>query len=161
VTWAAIAFLAVIAMHLHLRLQRLERASVPAMRSRPYGHFIGSRLDELLGGVGFALQPQLLVALSGACKSCERVLSEITSPGWTAPTVVLWTDHMPSSVPVLPANTIAPPNGPVLAAKLGIRVTPFALWINQKGEIVKASPVNSLNPVGASQDHSAQLQPTT
>jgi hypothetical protein len=161
VTWAAIAFLTIIAMHLHLRLQRLERASTPAAGTRPYGHFVGSGLEELLGDMMFAFRPQLVVALSGACKACERVLSEITAPGWTAPTVVLWTDHTPSVVPVLPANAIVSPNGPILAAKLGIRITPFALWINQEGKIVKASPVNSLRSAGASLDRSVQFQTAT
>jgi hypothetical protein len=158
VTWAAVAFLAVIAMHLHLRLQRLERASAPVTGARPYAHFVGSRLDELLGGMGLALRPQVLVALSGACNACERVLSEIASPSWTAPTVVLWTDHTPSVVPALPATTIVPPDGPAIAAKLGIRVTPFALWMNQEGEIVKASPVNSLGSPSLPFDRAVQFE---
>jgi len=144
VTWAAVAFLTVIAMHLHLRLQRLERASVPMSGARPYAHFAGRRLDELLVGVTFALRPRLVVALSAACNSCERVLDEIAAPGWITPTVVLWTDHAPSRLPALPANTIVASDGPAVAAKLGIRITPFALWINQEGEIVMASPINSL-----------------
>ncbi len=161
VTWAAVAFLAVIAMHLHLRLRRLERTSASDAGSRPYRQFAGRRLDELLGGVTFAPQPQLVVTLSAACKSCERVLGEIASPQWTIPTVLLWTDHPPPLVPVLPSNTIMRPDGPVLAMKLGIRITPFALWMNQEGEIVKASPVNSLDSQDAPLDRAVQFQTAT
>jgi hypothetical protein len=157
VTWAAVAFLTVIAMHLHLRLQRLERASVPFSGAGAYGHFAGRRLDEFFG-ITLAVRPRLVVALSTACNSCERVLGEISAPGWTTPTVVLWTDHTPSLLPVLPANTIVASDGPVVAAKLGIRITPFALWIDQEGEIVKASPINSL---GYPMDHAVRVQTAT
>jgi hypothetical protein len=157
VTWAAMAFLTVIAIHLHLRLQRLERASAPLSGTRPYGHFAGRRLDELLG-ITFAVRPRLVVALSAACNSCERVLGEIAAPGWTTPTVVLWTDHTPSRLPALPANTIVVSDGPAVASKLGIRITPFALWIDQEGEIVKAAPINSL---GYPQDNAARVQTAT
>ena len=157
VTWAAMAFLTVIAMHLHLRLQRLERASVPLSGARPYGQFSGRRLDEFLS-VSFGVRPRLVVALSAACNSCERVLGEIAAPGWTTPTVVLWTDHAPSRLPALPANTIVAPDGPAVAAKLGIRITPFALWIDQQGEIEKASPINTL---GYPMDHAVMVQTAT
>ena len=161
VTWAAVAFLTVIAMHLHLRLQRLERTGTAVAATRPYGHLVGTRLEELLGDLNFVFQPQLVVALSGACKACDSVLSEITSPGWTAPTVILWTDHMPSVLPVLPANAVVTPDGPIVAAKLGIRVTPFALWINKEGQIVKASPVNSIRSTDSSPDRSVKFQTAT
>ena len=157
VTWAAVAFLTVIAMHLHLRLQRLERASVPLPGAKPYSQFTGRRLEELLGFT-FGVRPRLVVALSAACNSCERVLGEIAAPGWTTPTVVLWTDHAPSRLPALPANTIVAPDGPAVAAKLGIRITPFALWIDQEGEIVKASPINNL---GYPMDHAVRVQTAT
>jgi len=43
--------------------------------------------------------------------------------------------------------TVAP-DGAALAAKLGIRITPFALWADDDGVIEKASPVNSLSSLG-------------
>jgi hypothetical protein len=155
VTWAALAFLTLIAIQLHQRVHRLERANAPVAEVRPYGRLIGGRIEELLGGAALAVRPRVVVALSGACPACERVLGEIASPQWMTPTVVLWTDRAPSVLPPLSANTIVPPNGPALAAKLGIAVTPFALWIDQAGEIARASPVNSLWPSDVATDHTA------
>jgi hypothetical protein len=158
VTWAAVAFLTVIVMHLHLRLQRVERASAPAAGERPYSHFVGRRVDEVLPGARFAIRPRLVVALSAACGKCEQVLDEIAAPGWSTPTVVLWTDHTPLRLPTMPPNTFVAFEGPAVAAKLGIHVTPFALWIDEDGEIVKASPTNSVRPVP---DHSVRFQTAT
>jgi hypothetical protein len=158
VTWAAVAFLSIIIMHLHLRLQRLERASAPAAGAHPYGHFAGGRLDELLVGTALAVRPRIVVALSGGCASCERVLSEIASPLWTSPTLIMWTDQTPPVIPVLPASVMVAPDGPALAAKLGIRITPFALWADSHGVIVKASPVNSLNSLGVPLNGSHKAQ---
>lgn len=158
VTWAAVAFLSVIIMHLHLRLQRLERASAPAAGAHPYGHFAGSRLDELLSGAALAVRPRMVLALSGGCASCERVLNEIASPLWTAPTLIMWTDHTPPVLPVLSASVMIAPDGPALAAKLGIRITPFALWADSDGVVVKASPVNSLSSLGVPLNGSAKAQ---
>lgn len=148
VTWVAVAFLSIIIMHLHLRLQRLERASASVAGARPYGHFAGNRLDELLAGIAFAIRPRVVVALSKDCASCGRVLAEIASPLWSVPTLVMWTDQTPPVVPVLPACVMVAPDGPALAAKLGIRITPFALWADDDGVIEKASPVNSLSSLG-------------
>jgi hypothetical protein len=148
VTWAAVAFLSIIIMHLHLRLRRLESASASSAGARPYGRFAGGRLDELLAGAAYAVRPRMVVALSKECSACERVLGEIASPLWAIPTLIVWTDQMPVAVPALPASVIVAPDGPALAAKLGIRITPFALWADDDGVIVKASPVNSLSSLG-------------
>jgi len=148
VTWVAVAFLSIIIMHLHLRLQRLERASAPVAGARPYGHFAGNRLDELLAGIALAIRPRMVVALSKDCSSCGRVLAEIASPLWTVPTLVMWTDQTPPVMPVLPACVMVAADGPALASKLGIRITPFAVWADDDGVIEKASPVNSLSSLG-------------
>jgi hypothetical protein len=149
VTWAAIAFLAVIAMHLHLRLQRLESASLAARGSRPFGQFAGVRIDQVLG-VEVATRPDTVIALSGSCSSCDRVLAELASPDWRATTLIFWTDFMPSTLPSLPACVRVLPNGKELAAKLGIHITPFAMWVDEHGVITKAQPVNTLrNAVAA------------
>lgn len=158
VTWAAVAFLSIIVMHLHLRLQRLERASAPRLDAQPYGHFAGGRLDELIAGTDLPVRPRIVVALSGDCQSCERVLNEIASPLWTVPTLIVWTDHTPPAVPALPASVIIAPDGPALAARLGIRITPFALWADNDGLIVKALPVNSLNSLGVPLNGGAQAR---
>jgi hypothetical protein len=158
VTWAAVAFVSVIVMHLHLRLQRLERAGAPRAGTRPYGHLAGSHLDEVLEGAACAVRPRLVVALSGACESCERVLAEIASPLWTVPTLLMWTDHAPPALPVLSAHVMVAPNGPALATRLGIRITPFALWADNDGVIVKAAPVNSLNSLGVPLNGSNKAQ---
>jgi hypothetical protein len=158
VTWGAVAFVSVIIMHLHLRLQRLERASAPVAGARPYGHFAGNRLDELLAGIAFAIRPRVIVALSKDCASCKRVLAEIASPLWTVPTLVVWTDQTPPVMPVMPACVMVATDGPALAAKLGIRITPFALWADDDGVIEKAAPVNSLSSLGVPQNGSNKPQ---
>jgi hypothetical protein len=57
-------------------------------------------------------------------------------------------------MPVLPACVTVAPDGPALASKFGIRITPFAVWADADGVIEKASPVNSLNSLGIPQNGS-------
>jgi hypothetical protein len=144
VTWAAIAFLVIIALNLHLRLQRLESVAAAGPRVNPYGRFVGSRLVDLLGGRAFELQPHLVVVLSQDCRACQRILTELAAPDWHTLTVLLWAGHAPADGPQLSAGTVVPPDSSALAARLGVTVTPFALWIDDEGTVVSASPINTL-----------------
>jgi hypothetical protein len=148
VTWAAVAFLTIIVMHLHLRLQRLERMTAARPDGKAYSNFTGRHLDELIADAALQVRPRIVVALSGSCASCERVLNEIASPVWTLPTLIVWTDHAKPAMPPLPSTVMIAANGPALATRLGIRITPFALWADNNGVITKASPVNSLSSPG-------------
>lgn len=146
VTWAAILCLAVIAGHLHARLQRLERAAAASTTraAAPYGELIGMRLDELGDLLGDALRhagtaagpvPRLVLFVSSTCRVCANLLDELKTPAWTRlPSAIVLTDR---------------DNGPALSAKLGIRVTPFALLAAADGTVVHAAPVNTLRSLEA------------
>jgi len=148
VTWAAVAFLTIIVMHLHLRLQRLERTTAARPDGKAYNHFTGRHLDDLIADTALPARPRIVLALSRGCGACDRILTEIAAPGWTVPTLIVWTDNAAPAMPPLPATVIVAPNGPALAARLGIRITPFALWANNDGVIMKAQPVNTLSSLG-------------
>jgi hypothetical protein len=144
VTWVAVVLLALIAVHLHLRLQRLERANAPGNRPVPYAHLSGRRLADLLGSATDGWQPRLVVFVSSACQSCEKILEELVAPAWEAPMALAWTNSTPSPPPRLPSNVRVLEGGERVSSALGIHATPFVLIVGEDGLVEQAMPVNSL-----------------
>lgn len=144
VTWVAIVLLALITVHLHLRLQLLERRNAPANRPDPYAHLAGRRLEDLLGGASDAWQPRFVLFVSSPCTSCARVLEELLQPGWQAAMTLLWTSSPPSPPPRLPSNVRTVDEGPRISSALGIHATPFVLIVGEDGVVERGMPINSL-----------------
>jgi hypothetical protein len=145
VTWIAIAFLGLIAVSLHIRLQRLERIDLGRDQATPFGHLLGKTADQVLNGFTPRPQPRLILFLSSSCSACEQLLAELKSPGWNLPAAIVWTSLASDRIPELPPHASLVPDGPRISAALGIRVTPFALVAGEGGAIVRASPINSLD----------------
>jgi hypothetical protein len=144
VTWVAIVLLALIAVHIHLRLQRLERANAPANRPKPYAHLAGRRLTELLGSTTDKWQPQFVLFVSSPCASCEEILGELVTSTWWAPVMLAWTNSTPSPPPRLPPNIHILEEGNIISSALGIHATPFVLIVGDDGVVEEAMPINSL-----------------
>lgn len=141
VTWAAVAALAVTALQLHLRLKRFEagQAARPVKDGppAPYSHLLGADVGgRLPAGV------RLLLFVSAACPACARVLDELSAR--PLPAALAFTD---ASTPAgdLPPGTRLVEAGPALAGELGVRVTPFALVLDERGRAVEARPVTRLS----------------
>jgi hypothetical protein len=160
VTWAAVVVLGLIAVSLHARLQRLERVHQERNQVTPFAHLLGRTVEEALNGFAPRPRPRLILFLSPACPACERLLAELRQPGWAAPAAVAWTGRDAGPPPELPPHAALVPDGPAVGAHLGVRLTPFALVADENGVIVKATPVNSLDPlrdaVGSGLGHSVR-----
>ncbi|MEM9557471.1 MAG: hypothetical protein AAGC60_24645 [Acidobacteriota bacterium] len=139
VTWLAIVGLTLIVINLHVRMRRLERQAPHADGVEAYGRLVGRSLRELLGGEA----PRLLLVLSRACPSCERLLDELRTRADAVTAAVAWTDGPPEGVE-LPSSVVRRADGDRVAAALGVRVTPFAVVTDADGRIVRAAPVNQL-----------------
>lgn len=147
VTWVAVVLLVLVVAHLHARLRRLEQADraphaggpdAAGLRAPPYAGLIGRSLTDL---VGASPVPRVLLVLSADCSSCRRLLADLAEPSWSIPTVLAWSDGTPGGDLPLPAL----PDGPRVAAALGIRVTPFGVVSDDDGHVVWAGPVTGLN----------------
>jgi hypothetical protein len=147
ITWVAVALLSVIAVHLHLRVVRLERASLASNRGAPYAHLIGQRADVLFRGSTDAWQPAFVLFVSSSCAVCERILEEVNARDWPASIALAWVDAVPSPPPRLVPGVRILPDGATIGAALGIRTTPFALIVDDEGRIARAMPINSLEPL--------------
>jgi hypothetical protein len=147
VTWVVVALLVVLVAGLHVRLRRLEQTTGQPAQSAPYGHLLGKHVEDLIGAVDTERRPRVLLFVSSGCLSCERLVEEVTSPAWTVPSALLWTDRT-EPVVAHPARGIAVDSGPRISAELGIRVTPFALVADEVGHIVRAGPISSLHSLG-------------
>jgi hypothetical protein len=141
VSWVVIGLLVIVVGGLNARLRRLEQAGA-APAAAPYGHLLGRRLEEIIGPGAIPDRVRVLVFLSSGCDACRKLLGEIDSQ---APVAIGWTDGSPPErlpdVPLLP-------EGPRIAGELGIRVTPFALVVDDRGAVVRAGPVSSLRSLG-------------
>lgn len=146
VTWVAVVLLLLVVGNLRVRLQRLEQSSFAPKETLPFGQLLGKRLNEVLGEL--PTTPRVLIFLSANCASCKRVLGELKSQSWTASLALAWINQQPQPVPDLPPGTIVLDEGPQLSAALGVRVTPFAIVTNEDGQIIKASPINSVRSLG-------------
>lgn len=150
VTWAAMTILTLIAVNLHVRLQRLERSDPATQAPQPYGRFLGMPVREVLGGdPSIEDAPRLLLFLSNDCPACERLLEELATGAWSAPAALMWTDAIPALQERLPQNTTLVADGPQISARLGIRVTPFAMVADDDERIVGAAPINRLPSLDA------------
>ncbi|MGH3992568.1 MAG: hypothetical protein ACRDSN_08895, partial [Pseudonocardiaceae bacterium] len=120
---------------------RAPHAGGPAttgLRAPPYAGLVGRSLTDL---VGESRVPRVLLVLSTGCPGCRRLLTDLADPSWSIPTVLAWADGTPGGDLPVPAL----PDGPRVAAALGVRVTPFGLVSDDGGHIVWAGPVTSLN----------------
>jgi hypothetical protein len=153
VTWAAIVFLGLIAVSLHLRLQRLERIDLRRDQAAPFGHMLGRTVEEVLKGSAPRPWPRLVLFLSPSCSACERLLAELRVPDWDTPTAIVWTAPTLDQLPDLPPHVTFVTDGPRISATSGIRVTPFALVVGEGGTIVQASPINSLDSLRDAIEH--------
>jgi hypothetical protein len=155
VTWIAIVFLALIAVSLHLRVLNLERERASSRKATPYSHLIGKSVDEILSQRAPAPVDVVLLVTS-QCQMCERIVDEIASPAWTKSTAVAWID---GSAPARPSrsNVVVVDDGPAISRRLGVRVTPFALFAGPDGTIVRAGPINSLQEDGRSDGDAAAV----
>lgn len=140
VTWAAVALLAVIAASLHARLRRLERGDGAREASRPFGQLIGRPF-----ATGLTPASRAVLFLSAGCAACARLLDEAGRVHLEEPVALVWTDGVPPST--LPPRFVLLDDldgGARRAAALGIRVTPFALRLQEDGTILRAAPVGNL-----------------
>ena len=139
VTWATLVLLLLMVSSLHVRLRRLEQgASRPAAPDRPFGHLTGMPISELVGSSGI----RVVLFVSSGCASCRRVLAEAADPSWHTPTAIAWTDASGERPDIGELTVLADGRG--LSARLGIRVTPFALVADEAGRVVQAGPISSL-----------------
>jgi hypothetical protein len=146
VTWIAVALLSVIVVHLHLRLVRLERASAASGRAAPYAHLIGQRVSILTGATD-GWQPAFVVFLSASCAACEKILRELTTPGWQIPVALAWVERVPAPAPVLPSSVRILQDGAEISTALDIHATPFVVILDEEGRVERAMPMNSLEAI--------------
>jgi hypothetical protein len=157
VTWAVVTLLVVLVANLHARVRRLEQAAGQPTTNAPYGHLVGARVEDLVGAVG-AQRPRVLLFLSSSCGTCTRLVEEVTSPAWTVPSALLWTDRTPPAEIRSTRATILD-DGPRISARLGIRVTPFALVADEVGRIVRAGPISTLQALADLNEPARQTAP--
>jgi hypothetical protein len=146
VTWVAVALLTVIVVHLHLRLVRLERASAASGRVAPYAHLIGQRVSTLTGATD-DWQPAFFLFLSASCAACEKILRELTAPGWQIPVALAWVDAVPAAAPALSSGVRILQDGKAISTALGIHATPFVIVLDEEGRVNRAMPINSLEAI--------------
>jgi hypothetical protein len=144
VSWAAIALLVVIVVHLHVRLQRLERATAPTGRRVAYAHLVGQRIASMWTGTENPWQPGVMLFMSRACPACEQLLADLRASTWSAPLTLVYTTAPLSAPAGLPRAVRVIDDGAQLSAALGIHVTPFAVRVGETGVIDDAMPVSSL-----------------
>ena len=142
VSLAAFAFLAIIAMNLHVRVGRLElRLAESPIGTEPYDRLRGKlvSLDEPLEDA------RLLLIVSSNCDICSTLLEEINESWRGEPFLVTWNDGLPHALPGLPACARISTSGPGICRELGVSVTPFYLKLNGSARIMQAGPVFSLD----------------
>ena len=144
VTWVAVALLVVIVVHLHVRLQRVERANAPAGRKAAYTHLAGQRLGDVWT-IADPWQPGLMLFVSRACPSCDRLIDELCQGAWSAPLSLIYPTSAPSAPARLPRAVRVVEHGAPVSAALGIHVTPFVVRVDDSGIVEEAAPVNSLD----------------
>jgi hypothetical protein len=145
VTWVAVLFLAIVAAHLHARVQQLERAAGPARQPKPYAALLGQHVSELLGDAAMQPAPRVVLFLSATCKACAHLLEELGGSTWARlPSAIVWTDRPPSAAAHQPARAHVVDEGPRVSGRLGVRVTPFALLAAADGTVIHAGPLRSL-----------------
>ncbi len=146
VTWVAVALLSVIVVHLHLRLVRLERASAASERAAPYAHLTGQRVSGLIGATD-GWQPTVVLFLSSSCAACDKILRELTAPGWQIPVALAWVASVPAPALALPSSVRILRDGATISTALGIHATPFVIVLDDEGRVERAMPVNSLEAI--------------
>lgn len=163
VTWVAVVLLVLVVAHLHARLHRLEQADrapnsggseTTGLQVPPYAGVVGRSLADLLGE---SPVPRVLLVLTASCTSCRQLLTDLADPSWSIPTVLAWADGTPGGDLPVPAL----PDGPRVAAALGVRVTPFGLVCDDDGRVVWAGPVTGLNTLADRVRSTRTLIPAT
>ncbi len=138
-TWLAMALLTVTVLSLHVRVARLE-ARRGAFDDPPFRGLVGRIVPDLRGG---GPSPRAVVFLSTSCRTCTAIVEDLARHRWRQPVGVVWTD---TAAPPFASRPDVPivPDGPAVAASLGIRVTPFAVVLDGDGRIRHARPVGSV-----------------
>ena len=142
-TWIAVALLTVLVLYLQVRVARLEAGRSAVAEDPPFQGLVGRLVPELLDG---DQRPRAVVFLSTTCRTCADVLDDLKRHRWRQPVAVAWTD---SPAPPIVSRDDLPvlESGPVIAAALGVRVTPFALVLGDDGRIRQARPVGAVGEV--------------
>ncbi len=157
VTWVCVALLGIVVANLQVRLRRLEQTGGTRRSPAAYGQLLGQQMSALLAPHALEPAPRVLLFVSESCGSpCTRLLSEVSS--LRVPAAVASIDGFPSSLPSLPDNVSVLKEGPAIAPRLGIGVTPFVVVASDAGTIIKASPANSLESVAQLVDQSLDPQ---
>jgi hypothetical protein len=146
VTWVAVALLVVIVVHLHVRLQRVEQANAPAGRKAAYAHLLGQRLSDLWT-IADPWQPGLMLFVSRACPTCDRLIDEMRETSWSTPLSLIYTSPAPTASAPWPRVIRVIENGAPISAALGIHVTPFVVRVGDTGVVEEAAPVSSLDAI--------------
>ena len=152
ISWVAVVLLGLVAANLHIRLQRLERAEWAPSGTTPYRRWLGQHWRDVLGDLDLPEPPRHVLFLSSSCAACARVVDELESGGGRRPTVLVWTDRAPTGLVGRGESAVVLELGPEPGVRLGVRVTPFALVLDDDGRIVKASPFNSLEALDAGRE---------
>ena len=130
-------------LYLQIRVARLEAGRGAPAEDPPFKGLIGRPVPELPAG---DRRPRAVVFLSTVCGTCANVLDELKRHRWRQPVAVAWTD---TSAPAFVSRPDLPvlESGPVIAALLGVRVTPFAIVLADDGTIRQAGPVSAVGEV--------------
>jgi len=138
-SWVALGVLAFVCANLLLRLQRLEArpSDSRAENAGPYGHLAGIQLRDLLPS---GLESAAVVLLvSSACRRCHDLVGELD--GHAAGVIVAPMDE--AMAKAAGAGGLSADSGREIAARLGVRLTPFAIAVDVSGAVIAARPVSS------------------
>lgn len=135
------------AVSLVVRARQLRRPGGVVDGATPYGSLIGRSLADSVGDVTPA--PSVVVFLSAGCRASDRLLRELSSPGRVDGIALAWTDLDRPGVEArwTPPGVAVLDDGPSIAARLGIRVTPFAVFVGPYGRIEAAAPIGGAGQV--------------
>lgn len=141
-SWIAILLLGLLVANLHLRLAHLERSSRPSNEDHdPFRHVVGRRVTDLVDPP-IAGGPSVILLLSSGCPSCDRRLDLLAREAPGSSVAVAWRDGAPPHTETVTSIQVLP-RGPEIVQRLGVRVAPFALSLDDDGVVIAAAPVGS------------------
>lgn len=151
VSWVAVAFLALMAASLHVRVAHLERALAGSARATPFSRVRGRSLRDSLPPP----TPRLVLVLGSSCTPCRSLVADLAADPWQVPTVLAWKSTVPTDLPLLPPSIRSIECGSAMARELGVQAEPLALVLDDEGRIVEARATSSLSTLRALLDASA------